>query len=110
MLSKEGTTQGDPLAMPFYALATIPLLQHLPLGVQQVWYADDTCACGKLSVLRDWWDNLCKLGPSFGYYVNVTKTWLVTKGHLKQDAVLSFYWSGVRISSEGHPYLGAAIG
>ena len=61
LLSEEGTTQGDPLAMPFYALATIPLLQHLPLGVKQNWYADDACACGKLSVLRDWCDNLCKL-------------------------------------------------
>jgi len=51
LLSEEGTTQGDPLAMPFYALATIPLLQHLPLGVVQVWYADDACAGGKLCVL-----------------------------------------------------------
>ena len=53
LLSEESTTQGDPLAMPFYALTTIPLLQRLPLGVVQVWYADDACASGKLCVLRD---------------------------------------------------------
>jgi len=110
LLSEEGTTQGDPLAMPFYALATIPLLQRLPSGVVQVWYADDACAGGKLCALRKWWDHLCKLGPSFGYFVNPVKTWLITKHHVQQDAVAGFADSGIRITSEGRPYLGAAIG
>ena len=110
ILSEEGTTQGDPLAMPFYALATIPLLRCLPSGVEQVWYADDACACGKLTVLRKWWDCLCEIGPSFGYFVNATKTWLIIKGHLQQDAASIFSGSGIGISMEGRPYLGAAIG
>ena len=44
LFSKEGTTQVDPLAMPMYALATIPLINHLrdTPNVTQVWYADDT--------------------------------------------------------------------
>ena len=29
LYSEEGTTQGDPLAMPFYALANVPLIQKL---------------------------------------------------------------------------------
>ena len=41
ILSQEGTTQGDPLAMPTYALATIPLIQKLEGNHRQVWYADD---------------------------------------------------------------------
>jgi len=110
LLSEEGTTQGDPLAMPFYALETIRLLQHLPMGVVQVWYADDACASGRLCVLRDWWDKLWELGPQFRYFVNAAKTWLVTKSHLLQEAVAGFSGSGIRINSEGRPYLGAAIG
>ena len=50
--SQEGTTQGDPLAMPMYALATLPLIEQLPQDVTQVWYADDACATGKLTSLH----------------------------------------------------------
>ena len=60
--------------------------------------------------LRKWWDCLCEIGPSFGYFVNATKTWLIIKGHLQQDAASVFSGSGIRISMEGRPYLGAAIG
>ena len=96
--------------MPLYALATIPLIQQLPSGVEQIWYDDDACACGKLGALCEWWDRLCGLSPSFGYFVNVAKTWLVTKDHLFQDSMSSFSGSGIRVTSNGHPYLGAAIG
>ena len=51
LYSEEGTTQGDPLAMPFYALATVPLIQKLTTCVTEVWYADDAAACGKISAL-----------------------------------------------------------
>ena len=42
--SEEETAQGDPLAMPFYALATVSLIQKLTAPVTQVWYADDAAA------------------------------------------------------------------
>ena len=41
ILSQEGTTQGDPLAMAMYGLATIPLIRRLDGLCTQVWYADD---------------------------------------------------------------------
>ena len=81
LLSKEGTTQGDPLAMPIYALATIPLIKYLSStsSTMQVWYADDAAASGSLTSLCVCWDNLTSAGPAFGYFGNAKKTWLVTK-------------------------------
>ena len=63
LLSQEGTTQGDPLAMPFYALATIPLIKTLSShnDIRQVWYADDSAALGKISKVHQWWDALNSL-------------------------------------------------
>ena len=68
LYSNEGATQGDPLAMLFYALATIPPIQRLPNSVIQAWYADDASACGRPSNLQLWWDQVSQLGPQFGYF------------------------------------------
>ena len=55
ILSKEGTTQGDPLAMAMYALAVVPLLHAIATqGALQVWFADDASAGGRLLALRSW--------------------------------------------------------
>ena len=79
LLSEEGTTQGDPLAMPMYALATLPLIKRISGGATQVWYADDACAYSSVSQLKQWWEHLRQVGPCFDYNVNPTKSWLVTK-------------------------------
>ena len=44
--SQEGTTQGDPLAMAMYAIATLPLVHRIveSISVRQVWFADDATA------------------------------------------------------------------
>ena len=67
ILSQEGTTQGDPLAMAMYAIGTLPLICKLHGDVTQVWYADDASAGGKTSDLRVWWDSLVSYGSHFGY-------------------------------------------
>ena len=110
ILSQEGTTQGDPLAMPMYALATVPLIKKLHGNYKQVWYADDAAAVGRIVDLRDWWDKISTSGPGFGYFPNASKTWLVTKEGLHDAAVSFFANTGVSVTSNGRPYLGAAIG
>ena len=61
----EGTTQGDPLAMLLYGLATIPLIRRLNGLCKQVWYADDSAATGTIKQLHAWWNRLAETWPSF---------------------------------------------
>ena len=111
--SCEGTTQGDPLAMAFYALATLPLLKHLHdtvENVRQVWYADDSGAAGRLQPLRIWWDELARIGPSYGYFPNSAKTQLLVKPAIMEQARTEFNGTGITIKTGGTKYLGSAIG
>lgn len=109
--SQEGTTQGDPLAMVMYAIAVIPLLHRLSEHqAKQVWYADDATAGGQLSPLRDWWDDLRKIGPEYGYHPNASKTWLIVKEGKMEAASAVFKETGINITSEGRRHLGAALG
>ena len=103
LASEEGTTQGDPLAMPMYALATIPLITRVgeSSNVVQVWYADDASAAGGLSSVRSWWDNISSYGPAFGYYANASNTWLVTKESYLAKAREIFRDTQVKITSQG---------
>ena len=113
LYSSEGITQGDPLAMPMYALATIPLIKKLQchlVDVSQVWYADDASAAGKIVRLCEWWSELSTQGPKYGYFANATKTWLVTKVKHLATATASLADTGVQVTSEGRPYLGTAFG
>ena len=80
--SSEGTTQGDTLAMAFYALGTNPILQRLQDDVPevaQVWLADDATGAGKLPALLKWWNQVKEEGIKFGYFVKPSKSWLVLK-------------------------------
>ena len=98
--------------MPLYALASIPLIDRVFLdeGTNQLWYADDSAAVGHLSGLRKWFDSLVSLGPSYGYYVNEEKTWLVVKPDYLDGARSVFNDTRVNITSDGRPYLGSPLG
>ena len=111
ILSTEGTTQGDPLAMAIYAVAITPLIRRVTQkNAKHVWFADDAAGGGKLLGLKAWWDGLNKHGPKYGYFVNSSKTWLVVKGDHHTEAKKIFQDTGVNITKEGKRYLGAALG
>lgn len=46
LLLQEGTTQGDPLAMPMYAVGILPLIHRINENIKQIWYAVDVTATG----------------------------------------------------------------
>ena len=112
--SSEGTTQGDPLSMQFYALGTSPLIQLLKSkipNVSQVWLADDATSAGKLPHLKDWWDMVIHEGEKFGYYVNADKSWIILKNPEDlQAAEEIFKDTNINITTSGKRHLGAALG
>ena len=112
LLLREGTTQGDPLAMAMYAIATVPFIHRLQQQVRRVWFSDDATAGGKLlhMYMHDWWDELVSHGESYGYSANASKTWLVVKPEYLAQAKEIFADSGVQITSEGRRHLVAALG
>ena len=111
LLSCEGTTQGDPLAMAMYAIGILPLINQLQsTDAKQVWFADDATASGRLEQLHEWWVKLNNLGPAFGYFANPSKTWLIVKEKHLSTATERFLNTGVNITTEGKRHLGAALG
>ena len=60
LLSCEGTTQGDPIAMAIYGIALKPLLKYQATcyperDPKMAAFADDLTSAAILSTLRSWW-------------------------------------------------------
>ena len=64
--SAEGATQGDPLAMTFYAISTLPLITSVQAAstAKQCWFADDASGAGRVTQIKDRWDALNTLGQT----------------------------------------------
>ena len=108
ILSQEGVTQGDPLAMTMYAISTIALIRQLSHeNFVQVWYADDASASGRLQSIRMWWDKQYSMALRMGTSL---KLWLIVKDAKLSEAHTIFQGFGIPITSEGKHYHGAAIG
>ena len=110
--SREGTTQGDPMAMLFYAAATLPLIRELKSSASegpQTWFADDSAKAGGLQPVRKWWDLLNERGPPIGYHPDGKKSKLVVRQGKEEEAREVFAGTGVQIVG-GARYMGGFVG
>ena len=110
MDSREGTTQGAPLAMFVYGVSLLPLIRKLkdPNNVLQSWYADDSAAIAKLKQLETWLKNLIEEGPAFGYFPEPSKSFLVVDKQNAEEAHQIFDKYSITIV-EGKRFLGGFI-
>jgi hypothetical protein len=110
--SKEGVTQGDPLAMAAYGILLLPLIRQLKREIPEVsqpWYADDAGAGGNFGDLRRYFERLQELGPSRGYHPEPSKSILVVLEHNREKAESSFTDLEFQVTN-GSRYLGGFIG
>ena len=110
--SREGTTQGGPESMAFYAVSTTSLLksQHAD-PAKRVFYADDGNGASKLVRLSEWWKELKVIGPPLGYDPNPGKSVLITKpAYIDQARDLFPDILQENITTVGSEVLGSFIG
>ena len=117
MLSSDGTAQGDPVAMPVYAIGITPLLELIKphatetdVSMKHVAFAYDLRGGGDLITLRRWWDNNVLYGPKLGYNPKATKSWLVIKSHTEVCAREVFEGTDIDITTKGRKYSGSESG
>ena len=104
IMSQEGATQGDPVAMQMYAVSSRKAINSLDANtedVAQVWFADDSIAAAKLANLYDWWVHLNRIGPMYGYFPNAPKTVLVLKSPNDEQRARDMFGTHVKITTEG---------
>ncbi len=65
--------------------------------------------CSPIKDIKIWWDHINTLGPKYGYHTNASN-WLITKEDHLTHAETSFESTGVKIITEGRPYLGVPLG
>ena len=68
--------------MAIYAIEITPLIDIMfenIAAIRVAAFADDLSAVGKGEGLKPWWDALAEIGPSFGYFPQPKKSWLIVK-------------------------------
>ena len=71
ILSMDGVTQGNPLAMALYGITLLPLIKHLRSKFPQVlqpWYVDDGAMRGGSRGVAACFQEMCRIGPQYNYF------------------------------------------
>ena len=67
--SREGMTQGDPLAMIAYMIGILPLINNIQREIPEItqpWYAENSGDLGTFTRLETYFDSLTRQGPGQG--------------------------------------------
>ena len=114
LLSKEGVTQGDPLAMALYGIALLPLaeiLREANTEVLQPWYADDAAMQGRALAVAQCFHLLIRVGPHFGYFPEPEKSFAICPLATEAAAKEIFEREGLPVRyCRGHRYVGGYVG
>ena len=90
ILSHEGVTQGDPLAIALYGVALLPLAENLRSehpDVLQPWYANNEAMQGLPLAVAKCFQLLIRVGPQFGYYPKPNKSFAICQCPHGHDSV-----------------------
>ena len=84
IISSEGTTQGDQIAMGPYALDILPLIKSLlefinlkEMNAKKVVFADDLSVAGNLNSIKYCRDKLTAIDPKYSYFSKPVKSYLI---------------------------------
>ena len=109
--SKEGVTQGYPLAIILYGINILPLIKNLKREIPDVtkhWYVDDTKALYIIERIETYFELLTRQGPGRGYYPETSKSvWIV---HLENLEAGKYFGAchGFKVCTGAH-YIGGYI-
>lgn len=105
--SREGVTQGDPLAMVCFGLTTVPILKSINENYLEpppsICYADDVGVGGKKIIVDRYFDFLTSYSENYGYFPQKHKSLVITSDPKAYEG------SEYEIA-EGGKYLGGFLG
>ena len=67
-------------------------------------FVDDFSAAGKLKPLLQWRKTLLEVGPEFGYFPEIAKSWLTTKPETQAFGKELFKDTKVKMTNSGKGY------